>query len=117
MPRFVDLDKPPFFTALFTAPSPETNAGQFSDALATTLSAAMLFSGFIGFADDIANGNRPVKIVYWKTFHAMQAWQKTSSDLIPHTIDLNDCIASEGCHWQWHEPVKTHTETKLRNVA
>lgn len=117
MTRFADLDKPPFFTALYAAPGENTDAGQFSEAVATMVSTAMLLSGFVGFSEDTAEGNRPVKLVYWKTYHAMQIWRKTARDLLPHAVSLEDCIASEGCHWQWHDPVKTHNQRTLRQVA
>ncbi len=103
MSTLVDLEKPPFFTAVYLTPPEAIDPGLFSEAASTLVSTAMLLSGFVGFADDQGAQDRKVKIVYWRTYHAMRAWRRTARDLLPHRVSVEDCIASEGCHWQWFE--------------
>jgi len=95
------LDKPPFFAAVYLAPNSEADLGLHSEAAATITALAMILHGFVGFRDDVATGNRPVKIVYWRTYRTMATWKRSCADLIPHRIKFEDCIASEGCLWQW----------------
>jgi heme-degrading monooxygenase HmoA len=101
MSMLVDLEKPAFYTAVYMTPAEGMDPGLYSEAASTLVSTAMLLSGFVGFADDDAERDRTVKIVYWRTYHAMRAWRRTARDLLPHRIDIDDCVASEGCHWQW----------------
>lgn len=117
MSRFAELEKPPFYTAIYMTAEDGADPGLHSEAAATLASTAMLLSGFIGFAEDTAQNQRPVKLVYWRTFHAMRAWRRTARDLLPHRVDINDCIASEGCHWQWFEDVQTEEGARFRHVA
>jgi hypothetical protein len=117
MPTLADLEKPPFYTAIYLSGTAEMDDGVFGEAVSTLVSTAMLLSGFVGFSDDTAADNRPVKLVYWRTFHAMRAWRRTARDLIPHRVDIEDCIASEGCHWRWFEDVKTTGTFPMRSVA
>ncbi len=106
MNTLANLDKPPFFAAVYLAPASETDLGLHSEAAATITALAMILHGFVGFRDDLAVGNRPVKIVYWRTYRAMTAWKKTCAELIPHRIQFEDCIASEGCLWQWLDDIE-----------
>ncbi len=77
MPTFANLEKPPFYTAIYLTAGEGEDQGLFSEAASTMVSTAMLLSGFVGFADDTAAFGRPVKLVYWRTFHAMRAWRRT----------------------------------------
>ncbi|MEK9753654.1 MAG: hypothetical protein VW338_10675 [Rhodospirillaceae bacterium] len=117
MPTFADLEKPPFYTAIFMTALDGEDQGLHSEAAATMVSTAMLLSGFVGFADDVAEFGRPVKLVYWRTFHAMRAWHRTARDLLPHRVDIRDCIASEGCHWRWFDERRSEPMTAMRDVA
>ena len=117
MPTLADLEKPPFFTAIYLYGNEAADAGLYSEAVSTLVSTAMLLSGFVGFSDDIASDSRPVKLVHWRTFHAMRAWRRTARDLLPHRVNIADCIASEGCHWRWFEDIKTTGTFGIRNVA
>lgn len=105
MNTLANLDKPPFFAAVYLTPdlTPgfEADAGLHSEAAATITALAMILHGFVGFRDDVAAGGRPVKIVYWRTYRSMAAWKKTCADLIPHRVKFDDCVASEGCLWHW----------------
>lgn len=117
MPTFADLDKPPFFTAVYLTPEEGTDPGLYSEAASTLVSTAMLLSGFVGFADDTAAFGRPVKLVYWRTFHAMRAWRRTARDLMPYRIMIDNCIASEGCHWRWFDEEREAPVELVRDVA
>ncbi len=101
MSTFADLDKPPFYTAVYMDPAAGIDDGLHSDAVSTMLSLAMMLTGFVGFRDDMAAENRRVRIAFWKDYTTMKAWEKTAKDLLPHRITLDDCIASEGCLWRW----------------
>jgi hypothetical protein len=117
MPTFANLDKPPFYTAIYLTAGEGEDPGLFSEAASTMVSTAMLLSGFVGFADDMAAFGRPVKLVYWRTFHAMRAWRRTARDLLPHKIAIEDCIASEGCHWRWFDEKRDAPMNVMRDVA
>ena len=101
MNTLVDLKQPPFFTALYLTAENGANEGLHSEAISVMLSLAMVLSGFLGFRDDKAAGDRRVRIVFWKNYKAMKAWEKTGRDLLPHYVQLEHCIASEGCLWRW----------------
>jgi len=101
MSTFADLDKPPFYTAIYLDPAPGVNRGLHTDAISTMLSLAMILTGFLGLRDDDAAEGRRVRIVFWKDYQTMKAWEKTAADLLPHRISLDDCIVSEGCLWRW----------------
>ncbi len=101
MNMLADLDKPPFFAAVYLTPDADADPGSHAEAAATITSLAMILHGFVGFRDDVAAGGRPVKIVYWRTYRAMRAWMKTCADLIPHRVRFDECVAAEGCLWQW----------------
>lgn len=101
MNTLANLDKPPFFTALYLNADDGVDEGLHSEAVSTMLSLAMMLTGFVGFRDDAAAENRRVRIVFWKDYATMKAWEKTARDLVPHRIRVEDCIASEGCLWQW----------------
>ena len=81
---FADLDKPPFFTAIYLTPEEGGNHGLHSEAVSTLVSGATLVPGFVGFTNDVAVAKRPIKVLYWRTFRAMQAWQRTVKDLLPN---------------------------------
>ncbi len=117
MPTFADLEKPPFYTAIYLTAAPGDDPALHSEAASTLVSTAMLLSGFVGFAEDIAELGRPVKLVYWRTFHAMRVWRRTARDLMPHRVDIEDCIASEGCHWRWFDEDHGVPMTVMRDVA
>ena len=101
MNTLANLDKPPFFTAVYLDAASGADTGLHSEAASTMLSLAMMLTGFVGFRDDMAAENRRVRIVFWKDFRTMKAWEKTAKDLLPHRVNLEDCIASTGCLWQW----------------
>ena len=101
MNTLADLEKPPFYTALYLSAPEGSDEGLHSEAISTMLSLAMMLTGFVGFRDDEAAENRRVRIVFWKDYHTMTAWEKTASDLLPHRVQLKDCLASKGCMWQW----------------
>ena len=117
MSPFANLDKPPFFTAIYLTPEEGSNLGLYSEAVSTLVSGATLVPGFVGFTDDMAEANRPVKVLYWRTFRAMQTWQQTVQDLLPNSVDLENCIASEGCHWKWFELKQVYYEHPIKRVA
>ena len=117
MSPFADLDKPPFFTAIYLTPEEGGNHGLHSEAVATLVSGATLVPGFVGFTNDVAVAKRPIKVLYWRTFRAMQAWQRKVKDLLPNNVDLESCVASEGCHWKWFELEQAYTAHPLRRVA
>ena len=101
MNTLADLKRPPFFTALYLTAEEDADGGLHSEAVSTMLSLAMILSGFIGFRDDHASKNRRVRIVFWKNYQAMKAWEQTARQLMPHRVRFEDCIANEGCLWQW----------------
>ena len=101
MNTLADLEKPPFFTALYLTPAEGVDEGLHSEAISVLLSLAMMLSGFVGFRDDQGIKSRCIRIVFWKNYQAMKSWEKTARDLLPHRIQFEDCIASEGCLWQW----------------
>jgi len=101
MSTFADLDKPPFYTAVYMDAAAGADEGLHSEAVSTMLSLAMMLTGFVGFRDDMAAGKRRVRIVFWKNYQTMKAWEKTAADLLPHRVSLADCVASEGCLWRW----------------
>ena len=117
MSPFADLDKPPFFTAIYLTPDEGSNIGLYFEAVSTLVSGATLVPGFIGFTDDVAEADRPVKVFYWRTFHAMQVWQRTVQDLLPYNVDIESCIASEGFHWKWFELKQVYKEHLIKRVA
>lgn len=117
MSMYAELEKPPFFTAIYMAPEEGQDHGLFTEAASTLVSTAMLLSGFIGFSDDQAARDRPVKIVYWRTYHAMTAWHRVARDLLPHRVEISDCIAAQGCHWRWFEQVTTAGGARPRKAA
>ena len=101
MNTLANLKKPPFYTALYMTGNDGVDEGLHSEAISTMLSLAMILTGFLGCRDDRSGDNRIVRIVFWKNYQTMKAWERTASDLIPHRVKLKDCIASEGCLWQW----------------
>ena len=117
MSTFVDFDKPPFFTTIYLTPRKGEDPGLYSDAVSTMISTAMLLAGFIGFTDDVAEADQPVKIIYWRTFHGMRTWRRTARDLLPYRIDIDNCVASEGCHWKWFEKTEISDGHAIRYVA
>ena len=117
MSPFAELDKPPFFTAIYLTPDEGCNHGLYSEAVSTLISGAKLVPGFVGSTDDTAQANRRVKILYWRTFSAMCAWQRTVQDLLPYSINIDSCIASQGCHWQWFELKQDYHEHLVKRVA
>ena len=101
MNTLANLEKPPFYTALYLTAPEGADEGLYSEAISTILSLAMMLTGFIGFREDNAAENRHVRIVFWKDYYTMKAWERTARDLLPHRVQFQDCIASEGCMWQW----------------
>ena len=117
MSTFANLEKPPFFTAIYLTSENDGDSGLHAEAASTLVSTAMLLSGFIGFGDDVAEHGRPVKIAYWRTYHAMRAWRRTARDLLPHRVSMEDCVASEGCHWLWFENTEIAETARIQKVA
>ena len=101
MNTLADLEKPPFYTALYLSAPEGTDEGLHSEAISTMLSLAMILTGFVGFRDDDTAENRRVRIVFWKDYNTMKAWKKTARDMLPYRVKFKDCLASEGCMWQW----------------
>ncbi len=114
---FAHLDKPPFFTAIYMTPEEGGNSGLYSEAVATITAGATLVPGFVGFTKDMAAADRSVKIFYWRTFQAMKIWIERVKDLLPYSIDIESCIASEGCHWKWFELKQAYYEHPEERVA
>jgi len=93
--------RPPFYALIQTAAKPGMDAGQYSQAVATLTSVAMLKSGFLGFETDRdANGNQ-IRITYFDTHDSLQTWLHDASDLLPYVIKLEDVIIGSGCLWPW----------------
>tara|TARA_B100000401_G_C52256338_1_gene462196 strand:- start:137 stop:490 length:354 start_codon:yes stop_codon:yes gene_type:complete len=113
MNTLANLEKPPFYTALYLTAPEGTDKGLHSEAISTMLSLAMMLNGFIGFREDDAAENRQVQIVFWRDYHTMKAWEKTSRDLLPHRVQFQNCIASEGCMWHW---LDDGTETSVAPI-
>ena len=61
MNTLVDLEKPPFFTALYLTPENGADEGLHSEAISVMLSLSMILSGFLGFRDDQAAENRRIR--------------------------------------------------------
>ena len=101
MNTLANLKKPPFYTALYMTTNDGADEGLYSEAISTMLSLAMILTGFVGCRDDRSEDNRIVRILFWKNYQTMKAWERTATDLIPHRVRVQDCIASEGCLWQW----------------
>ena len=110
MNTLVDLEKPPFFTALYLTPENGADEGLHSEAISVMLSLSMILSGFLGFRDDQAAENRRVRIVFWKNYQSMKSWEKMARELLPHRARLEECVASEGCLWHW---LDNGTETSV----
>ena len=68
MNTLANLEKPPFYTALYLSAPEGIDEGLHSEAISTMLSLAMILTGFIGFRDDDAAENRRVRIVLWKDY-------------------------------------------------
>ena len=81
------------------------------------LSLAMMLTGFLGFREDSAAENRQVRIVFWRDYQTMKAWKKTARDLLPHRVQIHDCIASEGCLWHWLDDGNKTRAAPLTKVA
>ena len=110
MNTLANLEKPPFYTALYLTAPEGTDKGLHSEAISTMLSLAIMLTGFVGFREDEAAENRRVRIVFWKNYHTMKAWEKAARGLLPHRVELMECIASEGCMWPW---LDDGTETSI----
>lgn len=117
MSTYADLDKPPFYTAIYMDAGPDDDPGLHSEATATLISAAMILTGFMGFRDDMAAESRAVKIVFWKNYATMKAWEKTAGDLLPNNISMDECIASSGCLWRWLDQEPTLEKESITRVA
>ena len=101
MNTLANLEKPPFYTTIYMSPNDGADEGLYSEAISTMLSLAMVLTGFLGCRDDRLDDGRIVRIVFWKNYQTMKAWERTASELIPHRVRFQDCIASEGCLWRW----------------
>jgi len=101
MSRIIHYKKPPFYATIYTTPTHNQDAGLYSEALSTILSLATMQSGFISLEEKHDAQGGPVKIAYWDTFAAMNAWLEKASDLVPYKIGLGSCLGSCGCLWQW----------------
>ena len=101
MSKLTRFKKPPFYTTIYATPIYDQDAGLYSEALSTILSLATIQSGFLGLEEEHDAQGRPVKIAYWESFTAMNAWLEKASDLVPYKIGLEPCLGSCGCLWQW----------------
>ena len=117
MNTLANLEKPPFYTALYLTAPEGADEGLHSEAISTILSLAMMLTGFIGFREDNAAENRHVRIVFWRDYYTMKAWERTARDLLPHRVQFQDCIASEGCMWQWLDNGVETSMAPMVNVA
>jgi hypothetical protein len=92
---------PPFYARLHLAAAEGMDAGQYSEAIATLTSVAMLNSGFIGFeTDQDANGNS-IRIAYFKDHNNLQNWLVDAAPLFPNAVCLDDIVCGTGCLWPW----------------
>ena len=101
MSKITRLKKPPFYATIYATPIYDQDAGLYSEALSTILSLATIQSGFLGLEEEHDAQDRPVKIAYWDSFTAMNAWLEKASKLVPYKIGLEPCLGSCGCLWQW----------------
>ena len=101
MKPFNNLKTPPFYAILYATVQEGGDAGLYSEAIATLVSSAILRASFLGFTSDIdADGNQ-IKISYWTTIEAKDAWLQSTKDLLPYRIKLEDCLGQSGCLWPW----------------
>ena len=93
--------RPPFFARLHVTAAETMDAGQYSEALATLTSVAMLKPGFLGFeTDQDADGNT-VRIAYFEDHDNLKTWLSDASILLPYAVSLDDIICGTGCLWPW----------------
>lgn len=101
MKPFNNLISPPFYAILYTKAQEGVDAGLYSEAISTLVSAASLRSSFLGFTSDTDSYDEPIKVVYWTTHEAMTSWLTQTKDLLPYRIKLDDCLGPSGCLWPW----------------
>ncbi len=101
MKPFNNLVSPPFYMILYATAHEGLDAGLYSEAISTLVSAATLKSSFLGFTSDFDSYERPIRVAYWATHDAMWDWLETTRDLLPHRIQLDDCLGPYGCLWPW----------------
>jgi hypothetical protein len=93
--------RPPFYARIHLVSGDGMDAGQYSEAVATLTSVALLKSSFLGFeTDQDADGNT-IRIAYFETHDALQAWLYEAGELFPYAISVEDVVAGMGCLWQW----------------
>jgi len=92
---------PPFYARLYLVAHESMDAGQYSDALATLTSVAMLKPGFLGFNFDLDDNGNTLRIAYFDTHDALQTWLSESSVLFPYGVSLEDIVNGTGCLWPW----------------
>jgi len=101
MKPFNNQVSPPFYAILYANAEEGVDAGLYSEAISTLVSAATLRSAFLGFTSDSDSYERPIKVAYWTTHEAMCEWLEGSKDLLPHRIKMSDCLGPHGCLWPW----------------
>ncbi len=95
------VTRPPFYALMQLTAEQGMDAGQYSEAVATLTSVAMLKSGFLGFETDYDADGHPVRIVYFDTHGGLQIWLHDASELLPFAIKIKDVISGTGCLWSW----------------
>ncbi len=93
--------RPPFYARMHLAASETMDAGQYSEAVATLTSGAMLKPGFLGFQTDLDDDGNSVRIAYFDDHDSLKSWLSDASPLFPFAVTLDDIICGTGCLWSW----------------
>ena len=93
--------RPPFYALIQLTAGQGMDAGQYSEAVATLTSVAMLKSGFLGFETDRDASGNIIRITYFDTHGSLQTWLHDASELLPYAVKLEDVIEGTGCLWPW----------------
>ena len=101
MKPFNNLVSPPFYTIFYASARDGVDAGLYSQAIATLVSAATMRGSFLGFTSDEDGEGNAIKIAYWTTYQANRDWIKATKDLLPYRIQLENCLGPSGCLWPW----------------
>lgn len=93
--------RPPFYARLHLSAADHMDAGQYSEAMATLTSVAMLKSGFLGFETDKDASGNIIRIAYFEDHNSLQNWLEDSAPLFPNAISIDDIVCGTGCLWPW----------------
>jgi len=113
MNKLKQYESPPFYATIYATPTADLDRGLYGEAFSTIISLAAMHTGFLGFEDETDSHGCPVKVAYWETYNAMNTWLEKARELVPHKIDLDNCLGPCGCLWQWLE----QGSAEHRNVA